>query len=99
MEQTFEVQAEGLTLEKARWLEELFASDRVCLLNRPYGEEDYLDEMFPEVLITDSTSEAQDGDEELNKVKFTYRHVSSRPDSRIVKRDRIHTDQFKNPFN
>ena len=99
VEQTFEVQAEGLTLKKARWLEELFASDRVCLLNRPYGEEDYLDEMFPEVLITDSTSEAQDGDEELNKVKFTYRHVSARPDSRIVKRERIHTDQFKNPFN
>lgn len=99
VEQTFEVQAEGLSVDTARWLEELFASDNVRLLNRPYGEEDYLDEMFPAVLITDSTSEVQDGDEELNKVKFTYRHVSVRPDSRVTKRDRIHTDPFKNPFN
>lgn len=98
-EQTFEFQAGGLSLDTARWLTELFASRDVRIVNRAYTDEDFLDEGFPPVLITDSTSEAQDGDDELNKIKFTYRHPSVRPDSGLSVGDRIHTEPFKAQFN
>lgn len=98
-EQTFEFQADGLSPDTADWLTQLLTSRDVRLVNRAYSEEDYLDEGFPEVLITDSTAEVQDGDDELNKIKFTYRHTSDRPDSGITRHLRIHTDQYKNPFN
>lgn len=98
VEQSFDFQADNISLETARWLTQLFTSRDVRIVNRPYNEEDYLNESFPSVLITDSTSEVQDGDDELNKVKFTYRHTSVRPDSRISLIERIHNETYKNPF-
>lgn len=98
VEQTFEFEADGLSLETANWLSELLASRDVRLVNRPYGDDDELMEFYPPVLITDSTSEIQDGDDELNKVKFTYRHISPRPDAGVRRYDRTHNDTFKNQF-
>lgn len=98
VEQSFEFQADNLSIDTARWLSQLFTSRDVRIVNRPYNEEDYLNESFPSVLITDSTSEVQDGDEELNKVKFTYRRTSVRPDSRMRRIERIHNETYKNPF-
>lgn len=98
VEQQFEFQADALSADTADWLTQLFTSRDVRIIDRPYNEEDYLNESFPSVLITDSTSEVQDGDDELNKIKFTYRHASVRPDSRLRHPDRIHQDTFKNPF-
>ena len=68
------------------------------IINKPYHEEDNLNEPYPLVLITDSTCEVQDGDEELNTVKFSYRYTSDRPESSVALPDRIHTDTFKTPF-
>ena len=68
------------------------------IVDRPYNDDDFFNETFPPVLITDSTSEVQDGDDELNKVKFTYRRTSVRPDSGFRYSDRIHNDTYKNPF-
>lgn len=98
VEQQFEFQADALSADTAHWLTQLFTSRDVRIIDRPYNDEDYLNESFPSVLITDSTSEVQDGDDELNKIKFTYRHASTRPDSRLRRIDRIHQDTFKNPF-
>lgn len=98
VEQQFEFQADALSIDTARWLTQLFTSRDVRIIDRPYNEEDYLNESFPRVLITDSTSEVQDGDDELNKIKFTYRHASVRPDSRLRLSDRTHNDTFKNHF-
>ncbi len=98
VEQQFEFQADNLSIDTARWLTQLFTSRDVRRIDRPYTEDDYLNESFPSVLITDSTSEVLDGDDELNKIKFTYRHASVRPDSRLRHRDRTHEDTFKNHF-
>lgn len=98
VEQQFEFQADALSADTADWLTQLFTSRDVRIIDRPYNEEDYLNESFPSVLITDSTSEVQDGDDELNKIKFIYRHASVRPGSRLRHPDRIHQDTFKNPF-
>ena len=98
VEQQYEFQADALSIDTARWLTQLFTSRDVRIIDRPYNEEDHLNESFPRVLITDSTSEVQDGDDELNKIKFTYRHASVRPDSRLRLSDRTHNDTFKNHF-
>lgn len=98
VEQSFEFQAAGLTAEYAEWLGQLFMSRDVRIINKPYHEEDNLNEPYPLVLITDSTCEVQDGDEELNTVKFSYRYTSDRPESSVALPDRIHTDTFKTPF-
>lgn len=98
VEQTFEFQAEGLSLETTNWLSELFSSHNVRLLDRPYGVEDSFNEMYPFVLITDSTCETQDGDDELNKVKFTFRTPKQRPNAGINCRERVHQSTFKNQF-
>ena len=98
VEQQFEFQADALSADTADWLTQLFTSRDVRIIDRPYNEEDHLNESFPPVLITDSTSEVQDGDDELNKIKFAYRHASVRPDSRLRLSDRIHQDTFKNHF-
>lgn len=98
VERQYEFQADALSADTADWLTQLFTSRDVRIIDRPYNEEDHLNESFPSVLITDSTSEVQDGDDELNKVKFTYRHASTRPDSGLRHSDRIHHDTFKNPF-
>lgn len=98
VEQSFEFQTAGLTAEYAEWLGQLFMSRDVRIINKPYHEEDNLNEPYPSVLITDSTCEVQDGDEELNTVKFTYRYTSDRPESSVALPDRIHTDTFKTPF-
>ena len=94
VEQQYEFQADALSIDTARWLTQLFTSRDVRIIDRPYNEEDHLNESFPRVLITDSTSEVQDGDDELNKIKFTYRHASVRPDSRLRLSDRTHNDTF-----
>lgn len=98
VKQSFEFQAAGLTAEYAEWLGQLFMSRDVRIINKPYHEEDNLNEPYPLVLITDSTCEVQDGDEELNTVKFSYRYTSDRPESSVALPDRIHTDTFKTPF-
>lgn len=98
VEQTFEFQAEGLSVETAQWLTELFSSHEVRVLDRPYGDEDCFQELYPLVLVTESTAEIQDGDDELNKVKFTYRTVKKRPNVGIKYPDRIHDNTFKNQF-
>ena len=99
VEQSFDFQADNLSFDTARWLTQLFASRDVRIVDRPYNDDDLFNETFPPVLITDSTSEVQDGDDELNKVKFTYRRTSVRPDSGFRYSDRIHNDTYKNPFN
>lgn len=97
--QEYEVEADGLSLDRARWLAQMLASRDMRLIDRPMGEEDFLNENYPEILITDSTCELSDGDDELSKIKFTYRFAAERPLSGLAVADRIHTSQYKNPFN
>ena len=103
-EKEYEVETAGLSRESARWLEQLFYSHDVRMATK---RDDYSDEALgsyspsamPEILITDFTSEAGDGDGELPSVKFTYQFADRRPylptDALSVDHERI----FTNPYN
>ena len=83
-EKQYDVESTGLTLEQARWIEQLFYSHDVRLAqNREsfmaqHGGQ-YLPQYMPKVLITDFTCEIHDEDGELNSVKFTYQLEDGRP--------------------
>ena len=75
---TYEVEAGPLTSDEAGWIDQLFTSYFVMRIE-PNPVDSY-DPLIPvAVLITDSTCEIQNGDEKLNKVKFTWRYADNRP--------------------
>jgi hypothetical protein len=61
---------------------------------------DYADALdtLPRVLITDMTAEVQNGDSELNTLKFTYRYEDERPLLILSENSDIFTDQFTDPY-
>ena len=107
-EKEYEVETSGLTMEQARWIEQLFYSHDVRLATKrtDFEEEysqNYNPQYMPIVLITDFTCEIHDRDGELNSVKFTYQYSDRRPllptDYLSVDHERIFTEPFNPSYN
>ena len=107
-EKEYEVETAGLTMQQARWLEQLFYAHEVRLATRraDYNEEtygSYRPSDMPKVLITDFTCEIHDRDGELNTVKFTYQYSDRRPllptDYLSVDHERIFQETFNPTYN
>ncbi len=107
-EKQYEVETAGLTMEQARWIEQLFYSHDVRMATRrtDFSEDDfgnYNPQYMPIVLITDFTCEIHDEDGELNTVKFTYQYQDRRTylptDYLSVDHDRIFTAPFNPTYN
>ena len=100
LEKTYDVEIANLASEDAEWLEEVFISPDVGMPSRPITAEDDEFDTFDRILITDCTCEAQDGDTELNKVKFSWRRSSQRLPASFTDLSfyRIHTAPFNHPF-
>ncbi|MBR4218741.1 MAG: hypothetical protein IKR71_06820, partial [Bacteroidales bacterium] len=106
-EKQYEVESSGLTVEQARWIEQLFYSHDVRMATKrtDFSEDDfgnYNPQYMPIVLITDFTCEIHDEDGELNTVKFTYQFADRRTwlqtDYLTVDHDRIFTEQYDPTF-
>ena len=107
-EKQYEVETSGLTMEQARWIEQLFYSHDVRMATKrtDLSEDDfgnYNPQYMPIVLITDFTCEIHDEDGELNTVKFTYQYQDRRTylptDYLSVDHDRIFTAPFNPTYN
>lgn len=75
VDKTYEVETAPLTQAEADWIEQLFMSHSVKLGTA------YATSSLPEVIITESTCEIDDNDEQLKRVKFTWQFVDQRPRS------------------
>ena len=102
-EKQYEVETSGLTMEQARWIEQMFYSHDVRMATKrtDLSEDDfgnYNPQYMPIVLITEFTCEIHDEDGELNTVKFTYQYQDRRTylptDYLSVDHDRIFTAPF-----
>ena len=107
-EKQYEVETAGLTMEQARWIEQLFYSHDVRMATKrtDLSEDDfgnYNPQYMPIVLITDFTCEIHDEDGELNTVKFTYQYQDRRTylptDYLSVDHDRIFTAPINPTYN
>ena len=107
-EKQYEVETSGLTMEQARWIEQLFYSHdvRMATVRTDFEEENYGSynpQYMPIILITDFTCEIHDRDGELNTVKFTYQYQDRRTylptDYLSVDHDRIFTDPYNPTYN
>ena len=97
------MESAGLTMEQARWIEQLFYSHDVRMATRRTDfSQAYNPIGMPIVLITDPTCEISDADGELNTVKFTYQYQDRRTylptDYLSVDHDRIFTEEFDPAF-
>lgn len=91
---TYEVEAGPLTSDEAEWIDQLFSSYDVFRIEPdPTNDVDPL--VLAPVLVTDGTCEVQDGDEKLNRVKFTWRYTDNRPIVRLSASPGI----FTSPYN
>lgn len=102
-EKEYEVETSGLTMEQARWIEQLFYSHDVRMATKRTDYEEYSPNYNPQympiVLITDFTCEIHDRNGELNTVKFTYQYSDRRP---LLPTDYLSVDHeriFTNPYN
>ena len=97
-EKQYEVETAGLTMEQARWIEQLFYSHDVRM---DIGETAN-PQLMPIVLINDTTCEVSDEDGELNSVKFTYQYQDRRTwlqtDYLSVDHERVFTEEFDPSF-
>ena len=96
---TYEVETSPMTVEEAKWVEHLLASADVRLVDPNTMALDPDTDLLPHVLITDLTSEIQDGREDMNIIKFTWRFADERPALRPPLPGRIHQDAFTPFFN
>lgn len=91
---TYEVEAGPLTSDEAEWIDQLFSSYDVFRIEPdPTNDVDPL--VLAPVLVSDGTCEVQDGDEKLNRVKFTWRYTDNRPIVRLSASPGI----FTSPYN
>ena len=102
-EKLYEVETSGLTMEQARWIEQLFYSHDVRMATkRTDFSQGYNPQGMPIVLISDPTCEISDADGELNTVKFTYQYQDRRTwlptDYLSVDHERIFTEEFDPSF-
>ena len=95
VDKTYEVETAPLTQAEAEWVEQLFMSHSVRLGTA-------LDSStLPKVIITESTCEIDDNDEQLHKVKFTWQFEEQRPHLHAQLKDsdsRIFTEPYNHTF-
>ena len=90
---TYEVEAGPLTSDEAEWIEQLFSSYDVFRIEP--DPTNYVDPLvLTPVLVTDGTCEVQDGDEKLNRVKFTWRYSDNRAIVRLSASSGIFTSPY-----
>lgn len=94
---TYEVEVGPLTSDEAEWIDQLFSSHDVFRIE-PDPTNSYDPLVLAPILITDSTCEFQDGDEKLNKVKFTWRYEDNRPIVRLSASPGIFTEPYNLVF-
>ena len=92
-EQTYEVQAAGMTADECSLAEQMFCSDDVRTPYESAPDDGDFDALRP-VLITDSTSEIADEPEKPNTVKFTWRYA----ENRIAQRNLLGLGIFTEPY-
>lgn len=91
VDKSYEVESAPLTNDEAYWVEQLLMSHSVRL-----------NDTLHNVIITDSTCEMSDSDEQLNKVKFTWQFAVKTP--HLMKQfpsdaDGIFTEPYNATFN
>ena len=77
-EKKYEVESDHLTSDEADWIDQLFTSHEVLRIVQDATSADEPLQFAP-AMISQSTCEIQNGDEKLNKVKFTWRYTNNRP--------------------
>lgn len=103
-EKEYEVETSGLTVEQAKWIEQLFYSHDVHMATKreDFGEEtygSYNPTYMPQILITDFTCEIHDRDGELNSVKFTVKSSDRWPLNFVVRcNENIFTSEYNSSF-
>lgn len=96
---SYEVETAPLALEQARWLEQLVLSHDVAKMDSFVDIEDDDFGNMQSVIITDSTCEIQDGDEELNRIKFTWQYARNTPHLAMPQDNgRVFNDTFTQSF-
>lgn len=96
VDKTYEVETAPLTQAEAEWVEQLFMSHSVRLGTAIDSS------TLPKVIITESTCEIDDNDEQLHKVKFTWQFVEQRPHLHAQLNDSdsgIFTEPYNHVFN
>ncbi len=96
VDKTYEVETAPLTQAEAEWVEQLFISHSVRL-----GVASDTSSL-PKVIITESTCEIDDNDEQLHKVKFTWQFEEQRPHLQTTPdtdEGRIFTEPYNHVFN
>ena len=97
------METSGMTMEQARWIEQLFYSHDVRMATKRTDYEEYSPNYNPQympiVLITDFTCEIHDRDGELNTVEFTMQFNNRWPLNFTVRgNENIFTDEFNSSF-
>lgn len=97
IEKTYETETAALTEQELKWFDQILSSRYVRLVDFSNGEENPLADGVV-ILITDSTCEVNDGDGELQRVKFTWQFMDNAPDLGIgyvpVDTTDIFTDEY-----
>lgn len=96
---TYDVETAPMPAEEAKWVAQMLSSEDVRLIDPNTMALDPDTELLPHVFITDLTSEIQDGQEDMNIIKFTWRFADERPALRPPLPGRIHQDAFTPFFN
>ena len=92
-----DVEARPLTSDEAEWSDQLFSSYEVFRIE-PNPVDDSDPYIMVTVLITDCTSEIQNDDEKLNKVKFMWRYADNRPIVRLSASPGIFASPYNIPY-
>ena len=89
-EYTTEVETAALTYEESLWYQQLFASKKIAIL-RPQNTSQ-------NILITESTSETSDGNDDTIHAKFTYKLVDDREAMDYNTPTQIFTEHYQAQF-
>lgn len=96
-EKTYETETAALTEQELKWFDQILSSRYVRLVDFSNSEENpFADGAI--LLITDSTCEVDDGDGELQRVKFSWQFTENDPELGIgyvpVSTTDIFTDEY-----
>lgn len=88
-EYTTEVETSALTYEESLWYQQLFASKNISILKPQTSNP---------IIITESTSETSDGNDETIHAKFTYKLVADREQQVFAPPAQVFTEHYQSEF-
>lgn len=88
-EYTTEVETAALTYEESLWYQQLFASKKISILKSQTSNA---------IIITESTSETSDGNDDTIHAKFTYKLVTDREAMDYTTPAQIFTEHYQSEF-